>query len=82
MYNEEAQGFTVNIDAEFSVDGVTPYIRLTNPASAGLKIVVIRKQGKVWYDRGDSTATTGVTFLQNNNEIVEFISQKGSELPE
>lgn len=70
------------LEAEFSVDGTSPFIRLTESVPMGVKISVIRKQGRTWYDRGTSTASLGVTFLQNKNEIIEFILQKGSELPE
>ena len=70
------------IEAEFSVDGVTPYIRLTQVAPAGTRITVIRKTGKTWYDRGDTTATSGLTLLRNQNPIMRFVSEKASELPE
>ena len=70
------------VEAEFSVDGVTPYIRLTQLAPAGTRITVIRKTGKTWYDRGATTATSGLTLLRNQNPIMRFLTEKASELPE
>ena len=70
------------LEAEFSADGVTPYIRLTSPVPAGTHITVITKQGNVWYEPGVNTATTGVTLLRNNTIIANFLEQKSSELPE
>jgi hypothetical protein len=72
----------IELEAEFSVDGTSKFIRLTESVPLGIRISVIRKQGRTWYDQGMSTASSGVTFLQNKNEIIEFILQKGSELPE
>ena len=69
------------LEAEFSVDGITPYIRLTTTPPAGTRILIIRKIGKLWYDRGDTTATTGVSLLDNNTAIAKFIDKKSSELP-
>ena len=70
------------LEAEFSADGVTPYIRLTSPMPAGTRITVIVKQGNVWYEPGVNTATTGVTLLRNDTVIANFLEQKSSELPE
>lgn len=72
----------VTLEAEFSVDGAIPYVRLTEILDPGTRITVIRKQGKLWYDRGTNTATTGVTLLENNTAIAKFISIKSTELPE
>lgn len=69
-------------DAEFSVDGVSGLIRLTTPADAGHRITVIKKTGKVWYDRGTQTVTTGKTLVDNVSPILQFLSQKSTELPE
>jgi hypothetical protein len=71
----------VILEAEFSVDGITPYIRLTATPPAGTRILIIRKVGKLWYDRGNTTATTGVSLLDNNTAIAKFIDKKPSELP-
>ena len=72
----------VTIQAEFSVDGQTPFIRLSNIVPAGILISIVRKQGKTWYERGENTASAGKFFLENNTPIINFIAKKGSELPE
>jgi hypothetical protein len=63
------------LEAEFSVDGVNDYIRLTSTVPAGTRITVIRRIGKTWYDRG-------ITLLKNTSSIAEFLKQKSTELPE
>jgi len=70
------------IPAEFSVDGATGYVRLTAPLAAGSQITVIRRLGSTWHNRGETTATTGVTLLDNTTPIAVFLSQKATELPE
>ena len=72
----------VELEAEFSVDGVNDYIRLTSTVPAGTRITVIRRIGKTWYDRGETTASSGVTLLKNTSSIAEFLKQKSTELPE
>ncbi len=70
------------VEAEFSVSGTTPYIRLTEPVAAGAKITIIRKLGRIWYERSEFSASKGVTLLSNHTPIAEFIAAKTSELPE
>jgi len=70
------------VEADFSVDGASEYIRLTNVIPAGTRISIIRKTGKVWYNQGDTTATSGVTLLENTTPIAKFIAKKTSNLPE
>jgi hypothetical protein len=69
-------------EADFSVDGATAYLRLTNPAPAGTRITVIRKQGRIWYERGQVTASKGVTLLSNTTPVADFIANMSTELPE
>ena len=69
-------------EADFSVNGIAPFIRLTTPLPAGSRITVIRKIGKTWYDRGENTASAGVALLDNNTAIAKFIGQKTTSLPE
>jgi hypothetical protein len=69
------------VEAEFSVDGITPFIRLTVPPAAGVRITVIKKTGKVWYDRTDS-GLSGDNLLINTNSIARTIAQKTTKLPE
>ena len=70
------------LDAEFSVDGVNPYIRLTTTIPAGTRITVIKRVGQTWYDRGETTASSGVTLLANESSIGQFIAAKTTRLPE
>jgi hypothetical protein len=70
------------LQAEFSVDGVSAVIRLSEPAPAGVIVSIIRKQGRLWYERGDNSASIGKPLLENETSVVKFIAQKGSELPE
>jgi hypothetical protein len=72
------------IEAEFSVDGTNPYIKLTNTVPAGTRITMIRRTGKTWNDRTPSvtTASNGLTMHKNENPIVNFILQKSTTMPE
>lgn len=69
------------VEAEFSVDGVSAYVRLTAPPPAGTRITVIKKTGNVWYDRTDS-GLSGDKLLINTNAIARTIAQKTTKLPE
>jgi len=69
-------------EAEFSVDGVTAAVRLTHSVPAGTKISIIRRQGRIWYERGLDSASRGISLLSNETPIAQFIAKKGSELPE
>lgn len=69
-------------EAEFSVDGITPYIRLTNTATAGSRITIIRRVGKTWYDQGATTASAGLTLTKNSSPVLSFVTKKSTELPE
>ena len=70
------------LEAEFSVDGITPYIRLTAPAPAGTRITVIKRIGEVWYDRGENSASSGATMFDNQSPVMQFVTQRSTELPE
>ena len=70
------------LEAEFSVNGTSAYIRLTSPLTAGTRITVIKRTGKTWYDRGETTASSGVTLLENGTAIAKFIAQKTTSIPE
>jgi hypothetical protein len=69
------------VEAEFSVDGVSAYVRLTAPPPAGTRITVIKKTGNVWYDRTDS-GLSGDKLLINTNAIARTIARKTTKLPE
>lgn len=69
-------------EAEFSVDGISASIRLTKPLPAGTRVTVIRRLGKIWYERGENTASVGITLIDNDTPIAKFIAQKTTSLPE
>ena len=69
-------------EAEFSVDGATAFIRLTTALPAGTRVSVLRRQGKTWYERGDTTASKGIPLPDNDTAIARFISEKTTALPE
>ena len=70
------------IEAEFSVDGTNPYVRLTDTVTAGTRITIIKRTGQTWYDKGENTASAGITLLENNTPISKFIAAKSTKLPE
>jgi hypothetical protein len=70
------------LEAEFSVNGTSVYLRLTEPLPAGTRITVVKRVGKTWYDRGLTTATSGVTLLENATPIAKFIAEKTTSIPE
>jgi len=86
MYEEEISSSSVDgdkvVEAEFTVDGESPTIRLTKPVPAGTRISVIRKLGKIWKDRGTTTIQSGASLLDNNTPVAKFIAQKSTKLPE
>jgi hypothetical protein len=76
---EESNGYPYspegdsNFTAEFSVDGITSGISLTDQATADTRIVVIKKTGTQW----------GETDLHNSNsEIANFIKNSEAIFPE
>jgi hypothetical protein len=72
----------VQAEAEFSVNGSSAFIRLTNALPAGTRVTVIKRTGRSWYERGENTATKGITLLENDTAIANFIAQKSTSLPE
>jgi hypothetical protein len=88
LYNEDLGSYSPaadeKLEAEFSVDGDNPYIKLTTAVPAGTRITMIRRTGKTWNDRTPSTATAsnGITLHKNSNPIVNFILQKSTTTPE
>jgi hypothetical protein len=72
----------VVLEADFSVDGVSPYIRLTSKIPAGTRISIIKKVGNIWYEKGATTVSKGITLLENSTPIAAFIAKKTTRLPE
>jgi len=69
----------IDVEAEFSVDGTTPYIRLTTAISAGSRIVIISKTGNIFYDTGLSTAASGITLINNDSVVAQFLRNKSTK---
>jgi hypothetical protein len=88
VYNEELGAHSPaadsTLEAEFSVEGETPYVKLTTLPPAGTQITIIRRTGKIWNDRTPDaiTASNGVTMHKNTNSLVNFILQKSTSMPE
>jgi hypothetical protein len=45
-------------------------------------MTVVKRVGKTWYDRGETTATNGETLLENTSPIAKFIAEKTTSIPE
>jgi hypothetical protein len=72
----------IQYEAEFSVDGINEYIRLTKPVEPGTRITVIRRVGKTWYDRGDTTVSNGASLSDATTAVARFLQNSSTELPE
>jgi len=73
----------IHKEAEFTVDGISRYVRLTTPVeNAGTRITIIKRTGRVWYERGAASASKGISLLENNTPVARFIAQKTTNLPE
>ena len=70
----------IQIEAEFSVTGTTPYFRITKALEAGTRITVIRRKGSIWYERAAANASKGITLLKNDTAIARFIRQKATKV--
>jgi hypothetical protein len=69
-------------EAEFSVDGTSSQIRLTTALPAGTRVTVLRRQGKTWYARGETTAANGISLTDTETPIARFIVEKTTAIPE
>ena len=72
----------VKVEAEYSCDGETPFIRLTEVPAVGTRIHIIKKTGRTWYDQGENSASSGTTLLKNNTDVANFLKLKYSDTPE
>jgi hypothetical protein len=69
-------------EAEFSVDGISPQIRLTTALPAGTRVTVIRRLGQTWHARGNTTAADGISLIDTATPIAKFIVEKTTTIPE
>jgi hypothetical protein len=72
----------VQYDAEFAVDGINEYVRLTSAVAPGTRITIIRRTGKTWYDRGETTVSDGTSLSEATSAIARFLQNSSTELPE
>ena len=77
----QGSGVSEVLPPEFTVDGVNPYVKLAAPVDAGVRILIIRKIGKTWYERSEVNASKGITLTDNQTPIARFIDEKPSQLP-
>jgi len=78
----ESPAADIDVEADFSVNGKTPYIRLTKAVPAGVRITVIKRTGQIFYDQGLTTASSGTTLLDNTTPVANFLRNKTTKLPE
>jgi hypothetical protein len=57
----------IQFDADFSVDGTTNQIRLTNRLAPGTRVTVIRKTGTSW--------DSALNIMYDTNKIAEFLKE-------
>jgi hypothetical protein len=71
------------LEAEFSVDGETPYIRLTELSwESPVRITLIKRIGRTWYEREVNTASKGIPLLENDTSVARFIASGTTNIPE
>lgn len=73
IHNESTEG-DVEFEADFSVDGTSKAVRLTNDLTIGTKVVVVKKIGKVWNDPGKS-------LIDSTNKIASFLKNSTTLFP-
>ena len=64
------------IEAEFSVDGVSKSVRLTTPPNAGELVLIIAKQGRIWQKPNEN-----LSLVYSNSDIARFLNTKQVDLP-
>lgn len=61
-------------EADFSVNGTSAAVRLTQDLTPGTKIVVVKKVGHVWNDPGKS-------LVDSNNKVANFLKNTSTLFP-
>jgi len=64
------------IEAEFSVDGISKSVRLTKAPDAGALVVIISKQGKTWQKPNEN-----LPLVYSTTDIARFLNTKQVDLP-
>ena len=78
MFNETTPLIDTTVEAEFSVTGLTPYVRLTTAPAPGARITVIQRRGNVWYTIGNNIPTS---LTHDSTAVAKFIQERSSLLP-
>jgi hypothetical protein len=66
----------ITIDAEFSVDGNSKSVRLTQAPRAGELVVIIAKRGNTWQKPNEN-----LPFVYSSSNIATFVNSKHVDLP-
>ena len=64
------------VEAEFSVDGISKSVRLTVAPNAGEMVLIIAKQGKKWQKMEET-----VPLVYSTTDIARFLNTKQVDLP-
>jgi len=78
VFNETTPLIDTTVEAEFSVTGLTPYVRLTTAPAPGARITVIQRRGNVWYTIGNNIPTS---LTHDSTAVAKFIQERSSLLP-
>jgi hypothetical protein len=71
-------GSTVN----YIVDGSTANVTLTAAPTSGTEVKIIQKQGQVWYDAGNGSASNGKGLQKSTTSQAKFIAGEPTNAPE
>ena len=64
------------IEAEFSVDGISKSVRLTVAPAAGERVVIISKLGKIWQKYDEK-----IPLIFSNTPVAKFLNTREVDLP-
>ena len=78
VFNETTPSTDTTVEAEFSVTGLTPYVRLTTAPAPGARVTVIQRKGNVWHTIGNNIPTS---LTHDNTAVAKFIQDRSSLLP-
>ncbi|NBP55177.1 hypothetical protein EBU71_01325 [bacterium] len=67
------------IEAEFSVNGTTAFVRLTSAPPAGTRITVVQRQGKTWFEPANDGLPLALT--SSNSDVARFIRDRSTLVP-
>ena len=66
----------ITLEAEFSVDGISKSVRLTQAPKAGELVVIIAKRGNTW-----QSPTEKLPFVYSSSNVAVFVNSKHVDLP-